>query len=335
MHKEYYYHSDHLGSASLISDYKGDEYQRIEYTPYGETWVEKTQNQGLEYLPYKFTAKEQDEARTIAGVSCVGLYYYGARYLDAKYSRWLSADPALGDYVSGTEKGEGGIYNTGNFSLYHYAGNNPIKYTDPTEAFDWDTNTIESGDTLSKITNEYNEKNGTNYSYDDIANANGIDDPNKIYAGDKLDFSGFSNNIQTSNDITSSDSVLKSTPSNKTTQIGLGLGVFLVTGLSVEVGISYSKKEGFDIYRTFGVGIAGDVTLAGSYSDLGNSSLHGSTGNTAQIGAGPLLNYDLNNNANFSGFGGIGVGGGVLWTYTRTLKGDIRDIISFFKKASQ
>ena len=46
-YKQYYYHSDHLGSASLISDYKGDEYQRIEYTPYGETWVEKTENTGL------------------------------------------------------------------------------------------------------------------------------------------------------------------------------------------------------------------------------------------------------------------------------------------------
>ena len=32
-YKQYYYHSDHLGSASLITDYKGDEYQRIEYTP--------------------------------------------------------------------------------------------------------------------------------------------------------------------------------------------------------------------------------------------------------------------------------------------------------------
>ena len=72
-YKQYYYHSDHLGSASLITDYKGDEYQRIEYTPYGETWVEKTQNTGLEYLPYRFTGKEIDEE--------TGLYYYGARYL--------------------------------------------------------------------------------------------------------------------------------------------------------------------------------------------------------------------------------------------------------------
>ena len=67
-----------------------------------------------------------------------GLYYYGARYLDPKYSRWLSGDPALGDYVpaAGTDPsklaGMGGVYNTVNLHLYHYAGNNPVKYTDPT-----------------------------------------------------------------------------------------------------------------------------------------------------------------------------------------------------------
>ena len=123
-YKLYFYHSDHLGSASLISDYKGDEYQRIEYTPYGETWVEKTSNTGLEFLPYKFTAKEQDEE--------TGLYYYGARYLDPKYSMWISTDPALGEYITDSSKStSGGIYNSKNFNLYHYANNNPIKFTDP------------------------------------------------------------------------------------------------------------------------------------------------------------------------------------------------------------
>ena len=86
-----------------------------------------------------------------------GLYYYGARYLDPKYSRWLSGDPALGDYIptAGTDPsrlaGMGGVYNTVNLHLYHYAGNNPLRYTDPTGAFDWDTNTIQAGDTLSQI----------------------------------------------------------------------------------------------------------------------------------------------------------------------------------------
>ncbi|MGI5171974.1 LysM peptidoglycan-binding domain-containing protein [Treponema sp. OMZ 840] len=176
----YYYHSDHLGSAHLITDYRGNEYERIEYTPYGEYWVEKRAPEN-KTLPFKFTGKERDEE--------TGLYYYGARYLEPKTSRWLTADPALGEYMAGSAIGEGGIYNQVNFNLYHYAGNNPIKYTDPTGMFDWETNTIEAGDTLSKITDEFNRKNDTNYTYDDMAKANGIEDPNKIYAGDKLDFS--------------------------------------------------------------------------------------------------------------------------------------------------
>ena len=133
MYKQYYYHSDHLGSATMISDWEGKEYQRIEYTPYGETWVEKTNNSGSEFLPYRFTGKEVDQE--------TGLYYYGARYLDPKYSMWISTDPALGEYIpemgkgnakdSGSLPGMGGVYNHINGNLYHYAGNNPVKFVDP------------------------------------------------------------------------------------------------------------------------------------------------------------------------------------------------------------
>ena len=66
-----------------------------------------------------------------------------ARYLDPKTSRWLSTDPALGEYIplapvndeakkhNQNLPGMGGIFNTVNMHLYHYAGNNPVKYTDP------------------------------------------------------------------------------------------------------------------------------------------------------------------------------------------------------------
>ncbi|MGI5172113.1 hypothetical protein H0R92_00730 [Treponema sp. OMZ 840] len=111
-------------SAHLITDYKGDEYERVEYTPYGEYWIEKRASENRT-LPFKFTGKERDEE--------TGLYYYGARYLDAKTSRWLTTDPALSDYVNAKESNStsGGIYNSINFNLYHYANNNPIKYLDP------------------------------------------------------------------------------------------------------------------------------------------------------------------------------------------------------------
>ena len=67
----------------------------------------------------------------------------GARYLDPRTSRWISADPAVSDYIPQAPTdddarkrnqnlpGMGGVYNVVNLHVYHYAGNNPVKYTDP------------------------------------------------------------------------------------------------------------------------------------------------------------------------------------------------------------
>ncbi|MGF7110105.1 RHS repeat domain-containing protein [Treponema pedis] len=157
--KRYYYHSDHLGSAQFVTDWKGRQYEHIEYTPYGELWTYKSKTAklflttynnflakqpgglieetapGIDKLPFRFTGKELDEE--------TGLYYYGARYLDPKYSRWLSGDPALGEYIPKAPiddeakkhnenlPGMGGVFNVVNLHVYNYAGNNPVKYTDP------------------------------------------------------------------------------------------------------------------------------------------------------------------------------------------------------------
>ena len=94
-------------------------------------------NRRKNFVQFEFTVKELDEE--------TNLYYYGARYLDPRTSRWLTGDPAIwqGDYIpvaptnDETRKhnqnlpGMGGIFNIVNMHAYHYAGNNPVKYLDP------------------------------------------------------------------------------------------------------------------------------------------------------------------------------------------------------------
>jgi RHS repeat-associated protein len=134
MEHQYWYHSDHLGSAQLTTSRSGELHERIEYTPYGEIWVEHKYDLAEGSLPYRFMGKELDEETG---------YYYGARYLDPRTSRWISTDPAVGDYVpsapvddeakkrNGNLPGMGGVFNVVNLHVYHYAGNNPVKLVDP------------------------------------------------------------------------------------------------------------------------------------------------------------------------------------------------------------
>ena len=133
---QYYYHSDHLGSAQMITNNRGQLHERIEYAPYGESWIEhRYPDYDNVHLPFRFTGKELD--------SETGLYYFGARYLDPKTARWLSGDPAISEYVPSAPvsdearkrndslPGMGGVFNVVNLHVYHYAGNNPVRYTDP------------------------------------------------------------------------------------------------------------------------------------------------------------------------------------------------------------
>ena len=109
--------------------------------------------------PYKFTSKELDEE--------TGLYYYGARYYDAKLSRWVSADKYIAngkyfpkpedfdtdhDYiwrslhnVSDKLPGMGGVFNSINLDAYQYGGDNPTKLIDP------DGNAFIKSDNLKKV----------------------------------------------------------------------------------------------------------------------------------------------------------------------------------------
>ncbi len=103
----FYYHSDHLGSASWITDDQGGAVQYIHYMPYGELWVNQ---QACQYDErFKFTGKERD-AET-------GYDYFGARYYLSLLGIWLSPDPLLDESPE--------------ISSYAYCNWSPIKYIDP------------------------------------------------------------------------------------------------------------------------------------------------------------------------------------------------------------
>ncbi|MDR1348093.1 MAG: hypothetical protein LBJ63_06680, partial [Prevotellaceae bacterium] len=104
---QYYYHSDHLGSASLITNLDGEVVQHVEYVPFGEVFIEERNNKWNTL--YLFNAKELDEE--------TGLYYYGARYYDSRTSVFLGVDPMWEKYPG--------------ISSYAYCLNNPVIFIDP------------------------------------------------------------------------------------------------------------------------------------------------------------------------------------------------------------
>jgi len=108
----YYFHPDHLGSSTFLSDESGEAYQFMLYLPYGETMTDQIANQPPEIgdwsTEYLYTGQELD-AET-------GLYYYGARYYDPKISRFMSVDPLADKFP--------------NQSPYLYGYNNPVRFID-------------------------------------------------------------------------------------------------------------------------------------------------------------------------------------------------------------
>ena len=105
---QFYYHPDHLGSSSYITNLDGEVVQHIEYVPFGEVFIEERNS--VWNTPYLFNAKEFDEE--------TGMYYYGARYYEPRLSLWMSTDPMEEKYPD--------------YSTYIYAAQNPIAYSDPT-----------------------------------------------------------------------------------------------------------------------------------------------------------------------------------------------------------
>ena len=103
----YFYHSDHLGSASWITDATGTPVQHLQYLPYGEPFVNQRAAGYSER--FTFTGKERDEE--------TGYSYFGARFMDHELmTMWLSVDPLADKYPS--------------ISPYAYCAWNPLNSVD-------------------------------------------------------------------------------------------------------------------------------------------------------------------------------------------------------------
>ena len=102
----YWYHPDHLSSASWVSDKAGKGIQYLYYLPWGEELANQRAT-GYESR-YTFSGKERDEE--------TGYSYFGARHYDSGLSLWLSVDPMLDKYPG--------------VSPYVYCGDNPVRLVD-------------------------------------------------------------------------------------------------------------------------------------------------------------------------------------------------------------
>ena len=104
-----YYHPDHLGSTSVVTDAAGNKVEDLKYKPFGES----TLDVGSVKLNHKFTGQELD--------SETGLYNYRARLYDPLIGKFLSPDTIVTDPT-----------NPQSLNRFSYVLNNPVRYTDPT-----------------------------------------------------------------------------------------------------------------------------------------------------------------------------------------------------------
>ena len=138
-----FFHPDHLGNTSFITDASGEVSQHTEYLPFGEILVDdRPVNDKNMYL---FKGKELDEE--------TGLYYSGARYLDAQVGRFLNVDPKEHQYPD--------------ISPYSFVGGNPIQFTDPRGEVIVDPKT---GEQVVKVNGQWQTASGGAISNEFIKN---------------------------------------------------------------------------------------------------------------------------------------------------------------------
>src|SRR6478672_10605708 len=113
--RRFLYFSDHLKTASVITDASGAIKSESDFYP----WGGELQFVANDYNHYKFTGTERD--------SETQLDYFGARYYSNGLGRWVSADwsstPVPVPYAD--------FNNPQSLNLYGFVGGNPASKADP------------------------------------------------------------------------------------------------------------------------------------------------------------------------------------------------------------
>ncbi len=109
--KVYFYYTDPAGTPLTMTNENGAIVWSAEYKPFGEPYQVVTS--GFENNRM-FVSKEMDVES--------GLYYFGARYMEARIGRFMSPDPV------GPDKP---LLNPQGLNSYAYSANNPYRYIDP------------------------------------------------------------------------------------------------------------------------------------------------------------------------------------------------------------
>jgi RHS repeat-associated protein len=102
----YYYHRDHQGSITALTDEQGEIVGSFEYDAFGN--ITGHQKDVETHNPFAYTGREFDRP---------DLYYYRARYYDPTQRRFISPDPI-------------GLL-SGDFNFYRYVDNDPLNQVDP------------------------------------------------------------------------------------------------------------------------------------------------------------------------------------------------------------
>ncbi|PJZ29480.1 RHS repeat-associated core domain-containing protein [Leptospira kmetyi] len=113
----YFYHPDHLGSTTMITDGYGNPasgpepgVSNVSYDPYGS--IDRNDSYGPDIFRYKFTGQIEDKESQ--------LYYYKSRYYDPVLGRFVQADSEIHpNSVNGQNR-------------YMYVEGNPVNFKDTT-----------------------------------------------------------------------------------------------------------------------------------------------------------------------------------------------------------